>query len=58
MKKIIAYIRKEKADIVIENLEKAGVKRMTVIDANALAEWADKKVFRIKTDAVKDFNNL
>ena len=58
MKKIIAYIRKEKADIVIENLEKAVVKRITVIDANALAEWADKKAFRIKTGAVNEFDNL
>jgi nitrogen regulatory protein PII len=58
MKKIIAYIRKEKADIVIENLEQAGVKGVTLIDANTLAEWADKKAFRIKTGAVNDFNNL
>lgn len=39
-------------------MEQAGIKGMTLIDANALAEWADKKVFRIKTGAVKDFNNL
>ncbi len=37
MKKIIAYIRHEKADIVIEKLEEAGVKGMTLLDANALA---------------------
>lgn len=41
MKKIIAYIRHEKADTVIEKLEQAGVKGMTLLDANALAEWAD-----------------
>ena len=32
MKEIKAYIRHEKADIIIEKLEHAGVRGMTVID--------------------------
>jgi len=58
MKKIIAYIIKEKADTVIAKLEEPGVKGMTLINANALTEWADKEAFRIKTGEVNDFNNL
>ena len=56
MKEIKAYIRHDKADIVIEKLEEAGVKGMTLLDANALAafsfsiEYVQKysKVFKIE----------
>jgi len=58
MKKIIGYIRHEKADIVIEKLEEAGVKGMTLLDANALAEWADKEVFSFSIDYVQKYTRV
>jgi len=58
MKKIIAYIRKEKADIVIEKLEEAGVKGMTLLDANALAEWADKDAFSFSIEYVQKYSSV
>ena len=41
MKEIKAYIRPEKADDVIFELEHAGVKGLTVIDVSAVGGWAD-----------------
>jgi nitrogen regulatory protein P-II 1 len=58
MKEIKAYIRKEKADIVIEKLEAAGVKGMTVLDANALAEWADKNAFSFSIEYVEKYSTV
>ncbi|PIW70271.1 MAG: P-II family nitrogen regulator [Ignavibacteriales bacterium CG12_big_fil_rev_8_21_14_0_65_30_8] len=58
MKKIIAYIRKEKADITIEKLEAAGVNGMTIIDANALAKWADKKYFSYSIEYVEKYSRV
>jgi nitrogen regulatory protein P-II 1 len=58
MKEIKAYIRKEKADIVIEKLEEAGVKGMTLIDANALAEWADKESFSFSIEYVQKYSSV
>ncbi|NQT62519.1 MAG: P-II family nitrogen regulator [Candidatus Marinimicrobia bacterium] len=50
MKEIKAYIRPERTDDVILALEKEGVTGMTVINACALAEWADpdKTAFSVK----------
>jgi nitrogen regulatory protein PII len=58
MKKIITYIRHDKADIVIEKLEEAGVKGMTVLDANALAEWADKEAFSYSIEYVQKYSRV
>ena len=58
MKTIVAYIRHEKADIVIEKLEEAGVKGMTLLDANALAEWADKEVFSFSIEYVQKYTKV
>lgn len=58
MKKIVAYIRKEKADPVIEKLEEAGVKGMTLLDANALAEWADKEAFSFSIEFVQKYTRV
>ncbi len=58
MKKIIAYIRHEKADIVIEKLEEAGVKGMTLLDANALAEWADPEAFSFSIEYVQKYTKV
>jgi len=58
MKKIIAYIRHDKADIVIEKLEEAGVKGMTLLDANALAEWADKDAFSFSIEYVQKYTRV
>ena len=58
MKKIIAYIRHQKADIVIEKLEEAGVKGMTLLDANALAEWADKQAFSFSIEYVQKYSKV
>ena len=58
MKKIIAYIRKERANIVIGKLEEAGVKGMTLLDANALAEWADKDAFSFSIEYVQKYSKV
>ena len=58
MKEIKAYVRKEKADIVIEKLEDAGVRGMTVLDANALAEWADKNAFSFSIEYVQKYSTV
>jgi len=58
MKEIKAYIRKQKADIVIEKLEAAGVKGMTVLDAAALAEWADKEAFSYSIEFVQKYSTV
>ena len=58
MKKIIAYIRNEKANVVIEKLEEAGVKGMTLLDANALAEWADKDAFSFSIQYVQKYSRV
>lgn len=58
MKKIIAYLRHNKADIVIEKLEEAGVKGMTLLDANALAEWADKEAFSFSIEYVQKYSKV
>lgn len=58
MKEIKAYIRREKADIVIEKLEDAGVKGMTVIDVYALFEWADKESFSYSIEYVEKYSKV
>ncbi|MGA7839220.1 MAG: P-II family nitrogen regulator [Ignavibacteriaceae bacterium] len=58
MKKIMAYIRHDKADLVIEKLEEAGVKGMTLLDANALAEWADKEAFSFSIEYVQKYSKV
>ncbi len=58
MKEIKAYIRHEKADTVIEKLEEAGVKGMTLLDANALAEWADEKAFSFSIEYVQKYSKV
>ena len=58
MKEIKAYIRKEKADIVIRKLQEAGVTGMTVLDANALAEWADKEAFSYSIEYVQKYSTI
>ena len=58
MKQIKAYIRHEKADIIIEKLEQAGVKGMTVIDVFALCEWADKESFSYSIKFVERYSKV
>ncbi len=41
MKEIKAYIRPDKIDSVIHELEIAGSKGMTVIDVSTIGNWAD-----------------
>ena len=50
MKEIKAYIRPERTDDVILALEKEGITGMTVINACALADWADpdKTAYSVK----------
>ena len=43
MKEIKAYIRPERAEAVISELEINGVKGMTVIDVSLLGNWTDPK---------------
>jgi nitrogen regulatory protein P-II 1 len=58
MKEITSYIRHDKADIVIEKLEEAGVKGMTLLDANALAEWADSEAFSLSIEYVQKYSKV
>lgn len=58
MKEIKAYIRKEKAEIVIQNLEEAGVTGMTVLDAAALAQWADDQFFSYSIEYVQKYSSV
>lgn len=50
MKEIKAYIRPERADVVISHLESIGVNGMTVIDVSLLAGWADKSGLSISME--------
>jgi len=43
MKEIKAYIRPERVDKVISELELAGAKGMTIINVAILGKWADPK---------------
>jgi nitrogen regulatory protein P-II 1 len=58
MKEIKAYIRKEKAEIVIEKLEEAGVSGMTILDAAALAQWADDEFFSYSIQYVQKYSSV
>jgi nitrogen regulatory protein P-II 1 len=58
MKEIKAYIRKSRADITIEKLEQSGVKGMTVLDVNALADWADKEAFSFSIQYVEKYSTV
>lgn len=58
MKEIKAYIRKDKTDQVIKRLEEEGVVGMTILDANALAEWADKKAFSFSIEYVQKYSTV
>ena len=58
MKEIKAYIRHDKVEQVIEKLEEAGVKGMTILDANALAEWADPDAFSFSIEYVEKYSKV
>ena len=58
MKEIKAYIRRDKADIVIRKLESAGVKGMTVIDVYALSEWVDKESFSYSIEMIDKYSKV
>jgi nitrogen regulatory protein P-II 1 len=58
MKEIKAYIRHNKADTVIQKLEETGVKGMTLLDANALAEWADSKAFSFSINYIQKYSKV
>ncbi len=50
MKEIKAYIRPERADIVLSHLEAIGITGMTVIDVSMIGSWADKKDLNISLE--------
>lgn len=58
MKEIKAYIRKEKAEIVIQKLEEAGITGMTVLDAAALTQWADDQFFSYSIEYVQKYSSV
>ncbi len=58
MKEIKAYVRKEQAEIVIRKLEREGVSGMTVLDANALSQWADSESFSYSIDLVQKYSTV
>ncbi|MBU2446987.1 MAG: P-II family nitrogen regulator [Bacteroidetes bacterium] len=58
MKEIKAYIRRDKTNMVIQKLEQAGVKGMTVIDVSALCEWADKESFSYSIEYCEKYSKV
>jgi len=58
MKEIKAYIRHERADKVIGELENAGVSGMTLLDANALANWADEEAFSFSIEYIQKYSRV
>ncbi len=58
MKEIKAYIRREKANLVIEKLEQAGVKGMTVIDVHALYNWADRESYGYSFEYLEKYSKV
>ena len=58
MKEIKAYIRRDRADLIIRKLDEAGVKGMTVIDVYALSEWADKESFSYSIEFVEKYSKV
>jgi nitrogen regulatory protein P-II 1 len=58
MKEIKAYIRHNKAEMVIQKLEEAGVTGMTILDANALSEWADDEAFSFSIKYVQKYSTV
>lgn len=56
MKEIKAYIRKEQAETVIRKLEEAGITGMTILDAAALAQWADDEFFSYSIEYVQKYS--
>lgn len=58
MKEIKAYIRKDRAGLVIHKLEEADVNGMTILDANALAGWADKKAYNLSIEYVQKYSTI
>lgn len=58
MKEIKAYIRHDKVEKVVEKLEEAGIKGMTILDANALAEWADPEAFSFSVEYVEKYSKI
>ncbi len=56
MKEIKAYIRHDRAELVIQKLEEAGVTGMTLLDANALSEWADEDAFSFSIKYVQKYS--
>ena len=58
MKELKAYIRREKVDLVIQELEESGVKGMTVIDVFALGDWADEKSFSYSIEFVEKYSRV
>ncbi len=58
MKEIKVYLRKDRTDLVIQKLEEVGIKGMTVLDANALAEWADEEAFSYSIEYVQKYSTV
>ncbi len=58
MKEIKAYVRHDRAELVIQKLEEAGVTGMTLLDANALAAWADEEAFSFSIKYVQKYSSV
>ena len=58
MKEIKVYLRKDRTDIVIKKLEEVGIKGMTILDANAIAEWADEEAFSYSIEYVQKYSTV
>lgn len=58
MKEIKAYIRHNKVEQVVDKLEEAGVKGMTVIDVYALSGWADADAFSYSIEYVEKYSKV
>lgn len=57
MKEIKAYVRPEKAEEVITELEVNGVKGMTVIDVSLIGSWIDPEKSRLSVEYCEKYCN-
>ncbi len=57
MKEIKAFVRPEKAEEIISDLEINGVKGMTVIDVSLLGSWADPRKLKLSMEYCEKYCN-
>ncbi len=58
MKEIKAYVRSERVNDIIQALEKAGVKGMTLIDVMAVGQNIDPKNYKFSMSLVERYQKI